>query len=444
MAHWTRRELLRQAVLAAGAAATGSRPKADGAAPRGDGSRLYLGFLGVGGQGYDNLRAMAAEHVAALCDVDRNHLDRAAAEFPKARKYADLRRLLDREKGLDGVVISTPDHVHAVATLMALKRGLHVFCEKPLTHSVHEARLVTETALRHKAVTQMGTNAQGLDSFLSTVELIQAGAIGEVSEVHVWTNRPIWPQGQPRPAGEDPVPAHLDWDLWIGPAPLRPYKATYPAGRFEGQTVYQPFAWRGWWDFGTGALGDIAPHAMSVVFQALSLGAPTRVEPESSGMARDGFPEWSTIRFHFPARGPMPPVVLTWYDGGKRPKAELVDGQRLPDNGAIFVGRKGRLLHRDPRPVLFPVRSFADYAWPAPTLPRRPEVRQDWLEAIKTGRQPGCPFGYAGPMTEAYLLGNVALRVGRKIEWDRAKLQVTNCLEANQYLKREYRPGWTL
>jgi predicted dehydrogenase len=290
----------------------------------------------------------------------------------------------------------------------------------------------------------MGNQGHAKEGARLLNEWIWDGAIGPVSEVHVWTNRPIWPQGQSRPAGEDPVPAHLDWDLWIGPALFRPYKATYPAGRFEGQTVYHPFAWRGWWDFGTGALGDIAPHAMSAAFQALKLGAPTSVAPECSGMPSEGFPEWSTIRFEFPARDKMPPVVLTWYDGGKRPPGELVEGQRLPDNGAIFVGRKGRLLHCEPRPVLFPVRSFADYAWPTPTLPRRLEVRQDWLQAIKTGRQPGCPFGYAGPMTEAYLLGNVALRVGRKIEWNHAKLQVTNCPEANQYLKRDYRPGWTL
>ena len=443
MVHWTRRQFLRQAAVAGSLLGAGRLPGRAPAAGRGSGDPLYLGFLGVGGQGYENLNAMAKERVVALCDVDQNHLDRASAGFPKARKYADFRRLFEREKGLDGVVISTPDHTHAPAILMALKRGLHVYCEKPLCHSVHEARTLTEVALRRKVVTQMGTNVQSLESFLRTVELIQAGAIGEVTEVHVWTNRPLWPQGEHRPVGEDLAPRHLDWDLWIGPAPYRPYKATYPSGRFKGQTVYHPSAWRGWWDFGTGALGDIAPHAMNVAFWALKLGAPTSVEPQSSGMMPESFPDWSILRFQFPARGKMPAVTLTWYDGRKLPPADLTEGQRLPENGVVFVGRKGRLLLCEPRPALLPARTFADYAWPPQTIPRRPEVRQDWLRAIKTGAEAGCHFGYSGPMTEAYLLGNVALRVGRRIQWDAAKFQVTNCPEANQYLKREYRRGWT-
>jgi predicted dehydrogenase len=402
MVHLTRRQFLRQAALAGSLLGAGSLlpGRASGGA-RASRDLLYLGFIGVGGQGYENLNAMAKEHVVALCDVDRKHLDRAAARFPKARKYADFRRLFEREKGLDGVVISTPDHTHAPATLKALKRGLHVYCEKPLCHSVHEARAVTEAALRQKVVTQMGTNGQSQEHFLRTVELIWAGVIGDVTEVHIWTNRPMWPQGQERPAGEDLAPAHLDWDLWLGPAPVRPYKATYTEGRYQGQAVYHPFVWRGWWDFGTGALGDIAPHAMNVAFWALKLGTPTSIEPESSGMTRESFPEWSILRFRFPARGKMPPVLLTWYDGRKLPSADLVEGQRLPDNGAVFVGRKGRLVHREPRPVLLPAGAFADYTWPPPTLPRRPEVRQDWLQAIKTGAHGACLFGYYCPMPEA-------------------------------------------
>ncbi|MGQ9574508.1 MAG: Gfo/Idh/MocA family protein [Thermoguttaceae bacterium] len=441
--HWTRREFLRQAALA-GAAATalgrfsGEMP----GAARSPSEKLNIGIIGTGGRGGENMKAVSGENIVALCDVDQNHLDAAAARFPAARKYSDFRELLEKERGLDAVVVSTPDHCHAPASVMAMKLGLHVYCEKPLTHSVYEARVVAQTAAEKKVVTQMGTQTSSDENNFRIVELIQSGAIGEVREVHVWTDRPIWPQGEDRPAGEDPVPKHLDWDLWIGPAPFRPYKATYPSGRFRGQPVYHPFAWRGWWDFGTGALGDIAPHAMNVVFWALKLGPPASVEAECSGMKPESFPDWSIIRFDFPARPLMPPVRVIWYDGHKLPPAELFEGRKPGDNGCLFVGSKGRLWSEGLR--LLPDKEFVDFRPPAPTLPRRPEVHQDWLAAIRKGTQPGCHFGYSGPMTEAYLLGNIALRLGRRIEWDPVKSEVTNCPEANQYLKREYRKGWTL
>lgn len=440
--HLTRREFLRQAaaVGASGVVAGTIVRGAAGKAPSGD--QLKIALIGVGGRGQANLMAMAGEHVAALCDVDRNRLEAAAARFPKAHKYADFRRLLEQEKGLDAVVVSTPDHVHAVASISAMRMGLHVYCEKPLTHSVHEARLVAEVAAKQKVVTQMGTGRQATEEFARTVDVIRAGTIGDVKHVHVWTDRPLWPQGQSRPAGEDRVPAELDWDLWLGPAPVRPFKAKYAEGRFQGQDVYHPFVWRGWWDFGTGALGDIAAHAMNVAFRALKLGAPLSVESQCSGMMPEAFPSWSIIHFDFAARGSMPEVRLTWYDGGKKPPAELVDGEKLADNGVLFVGTKGNLKMAGP--TLYPRRQFAGYPWPEPVQPRFPEVHQDWIRAIKTGKQPGCDFAYAGPMTEAYLLGNIALKVGQKIEWDPTRFEIVNCREANALLKREYRAGWAL
>ncbi len=451
MVHWTRRQFLRQAAVAGSLLGAGSLPGRAPAAGRGSGDPLYLGFLGVGGQGYENLNAMAKERVVALCDVDQNHLDRASAGFPKARKYADFRRLFEREKGLDGVVISTPDHTHAPAILMALKRGLHVYCEKPLCHSVHEARTLTEVALRRKVVTQMGTNVQSLESFLRTVELIWAGAIGEVTEVHVWTNRPLWPQGEHRPVGEDLAPGHLDWDLWLGPAPYRPYKATYPSGRFQGQTVYHPSAWRGWWDFGTGALGDIAPHAMNVAFWALKLGAPTSVEPQSSGMMPESFPDWSILRFQFPARGKMPAVTLTWYDGGLMPPRpeELPPGAKMGDTygGALYIGDKGKILtgsHGANGLRIIPEEKMIAYQRPPKTLPRSIGHYAEWIAACKGGPAAGSNFEYAAPLTELVLLGCAAVRSGEKLYWDAENMRFPNVPEADRYLRRDARAGWSI
>lgn len=440
MSNLTRRRFLRQAALTVSAASLG--PLVRPAPARSANAKLNLAIIGVGGRGHANMTAMAGEQIVALCDVDRNHLEAAGRLFPQARKYADFRELLDQERDLDAAVVSTPDHTHAPASVMAMKRGLHVYCEKPLTHSVYEARVMAEVAAQKKVITQMGTGAQSSEPHIRAVEMIQAGAIGEVVEAHCWTDRPIWPQGQARPQGEDAVPAHLSWDLWIGPAPMRPFKGTYAEGPLKGKQVYHPFVWRGWWDFGTGALGDIAPHITNVVFWALNLGAPTSVEAECSEMKPEAFPSWSTIRFAFPARGDQPPVTLYWYDGGKRPPAELVEGESLPDNGTLFVGRKGRLLVDGLR--LYPKKDFADYKPPEPSLPRRAGIHTDWLRAIKEGGQTGCHFGYAGPMTEAYLLGNIALKVGRRIEWDPIGLTIPNCPEATPYVKREYRQGWTL
>jgi len=409
--------------------------------------KLNIGIIGAGGRGAANTRGVSSENIVALCDVDENRLNAQAAKYPKARKYFDFREMLEKEKNLDAVVVSTPDHTHAIASIMAMKLGLHVYCEKPLTHDVYEARQMAKIAEEKKLITHMGTGAQSSEGAIRTVEAIRAGHIGEIVEAHCWTNRPIWPQGMNRPKGEDPVPPYLKWDLWIGTAPMRPFKATWPEDspvvkKWRKRQVYHPFVWRGWWDFGTGALGDIAPHIMNIVFWALELGAPKTVEVvECSGMMPEAFPEWSVIRFDFPARGKHPPLKLFWYDGGKLPPKDLFEGGKVPANGTLFVGTKGRIK---PGGKPYPSKDFADYQFPEPTLPRREEIHREWVKCVKTGKQPGCPFSYSGPMTEAYLLGNIALKVGRKIEWDPVAFRITNCEEANKYLRREYRKGWEI
>jgi len=435
-----RRQFLRQA--AASTAVAGTLSRGAWAGPASPSDKLNLAIIGSGGRGWANMMGVATENIAAVCDVDTNRLARAGDKFPDAKRYTDFRKLLEQEKNLDGVVVSTPDHCHAPASVMAMRRGLHVYCEKPLTHSVHEARVMAQVAAEHKVVTQMGTGAQSSEGHIRAVEMIRSGAIGEVREAHVWTNRPIWPQGQALPPGEDPVPGHLDWDLWLGPASRRPFLSKYPDGPFKGKQVYHPFVWRGWWDFGTGALGDIAPHSMNVVFWALDLGAPESVEAESSPMRDGAFPSWSVIRFHFPECPRHTAMTLVWYDGGKKPSHEVTEGKKFGDNGTLFVGAKGKLLVGQGKP--FPEKTFADYEPPKPTLPRRIEIHQDWIRAIKENDQTGCHFGYSGPMTEAYLLGNIALRTGKKITWNPAKMQVTNCPEAQGQVCRDYRPGWTL
>jgi predicted dehydrogenase len=406
--------------------------------------KVKIGVVGAG-IGAHNAERLAAfgEEIAALCEVDKGRLEHWGRSHPKARLYTDYRKMIESEK-LDGIVVATPDHTHANISIHAMREGLHCFCQKPLTHNVYEARLMAQVAAEKKLITQMGTDTQSSVEMLRTKELIQSGALGGVTEVHLGTNRPIWLQGADRPEGEDPLPPHLDWDLWLGPAPRRPYKATWPKNHparklasFKHDFVYHPFVWRGWWDFGTGALGDIAPHAMNQVYFALDLGAPSAVEVvATSGMTREMFPEWSILRFDFPARGNQPPVKVFWYDGGKVLPRELGGGL-----GPVYVGTKGSLpAGLGP----FFGKKVEPYARPTPGPWDREEVHKDWTRGIRTGKQPGCAFGYSGPFTEAYLLGNIALRVNQRIEWDAKAFRITNCQEANQYLKREYRKGWEL
>ena len=409
--------------------------------------KIDVAFIGVGGQGAGNLSRLSANkavNVVALCDVDARTLGGAAQKHPNAKRYGDYRKLLDDAKGFDAAVVTVPDHHHAFAAIMAMRLGKHVYCEKPLTHSVYEARLMRETAAAQKVATQMGNSGHSGRGVRAVVEAVQAGVIGNVTEAHAWTNRPIWPQGIPRPAGSDPVPPHLDWDMWLGPAPERPFK---------GPRVYHDFVWRGWWDFGTGALGDMGCHIIDSIYWGCELTSPTSVEADFDSPHNDETaPNWSIVRYTFAGKDGKP-VKLTWYDGGKLPPAELHDGlikrnergQVNMDNGVLIIGDKGRLLS-DRRTAyrMLPEKDFKDFQPPPRTLPQSPGHHQEWLDAIKGGPAAMSNFDYAGRLTEMVLLGNVAIRAGKKIEWDAEKMQVTNAPETNRFVKREYRKGWAL
>lgn len=443
--HLSRRGFLQRAALTGAAVSVGGvwaedAYAADPApkAPKSPNEKLNVAWVGVGGQGNGDIDQMARENVVALCDVDEKYAAKAYAKYPKAAQYTDFRKMLEERKDIDAVGISTPDHNHAVIAVMAMKMGKHVYCQKPLAHSPQEARVMTEVARQQKVVTQMGNQGHASSNSFRAVELIQSGAIGPVHEVHVMTDRPKgwWPQGVDRPAEAQPVPPGLDWDLWLGPAAERPFNK-----------AYLPFVWRGWWDFGTGALGDMACHLMDVAFWSLKLSYPTAVETEGDILKPDSAPTWMICHYDFPARGDMPPVRMTWYDSGKRPPADVLEGQDLkPDfNGSIFVGGKGKLLvpHQS-NPVLLPEAKFKDYKAPEPYLKRSPGHYLEWIEACKNNGPTGTSFDYSGPFTEAMLLGNVAFRVGQKIEYDAANLRATNCPAAEQYIKYHFRKGWTL
>jgi predicted dehydrogenase len=403
--------------------------------------KLNIAGIGVGGRGANNVDACHMENIVALCDVDQNHAGKTFERYPQAGKYRDFRKMLEKEeKNIDAVTVSTPDHVHAAASMMAMKMGKHVYCEKPLTHSIYEARVLTEAARKYKVATQMGNGGRSGEGVRLICEWIWSGAIGLVREVHVWTNRPIWPQGIDRPKETSPVPPTLDWDLWLGPAPYRPH---------VGNRTYYPFVWRGWWDFGTGALGDMACHFIDPAFWALNLGHPTSVRAMSTSVNSETAPSASVIEYEFPARQDMPPVKLTWYDGELKPAlpAELEPGRSLGVGGSLFVGDNGKLLCKGSggSPRLIPESRMKAYERPAKTMPRiEGGHHQDWLRACKGGKPACSNFDTAGPLTEMVLLGNVAVRAGRKIFWDGPNMRCTNLPEANQYLRREYRAGWTL
>jgi len=427
----SRREFLRSSSATAGVALLGGPFIARGQSPNG---KLNIGMIGVSGKGGENIRGVSGENIVALCDVDAGSLDKAAAQLPKARIYRDFRKLLE-QKDLDAVVVTIPDHCHAVASMAAIKLGKHVYCEKPLTHSLYEARQLRLAAREYKVATQMGNGGHSSDALREAVEWVQAGVVGAVRDVHCWSNRPIWPQGIVRPTETPPVPKHIDWDLWIGPAPMRPY-----------HSAYHPFNWRGWWDFGTGALGDMGCHIIDAAFWALDLGAPSAVEAESSGVNEETAPKWSIVRYQFPARGAHPAVKLTWHDGGKLPPAELTGlppGEKLSDNGTLFIGDKGRLLFERGKPLRV-VPEPKDFQGPPKVIARSIGHYAEWIAACKGGASAGSNFNYAGPLTEAVLLGNVALRAGKRIEWDSEKLQTLNAREAARFIRRDYRAGWAL
>jgi predicted dehydrogenase len=393
--------------------------------------KLNIGCIGVGGKGWVDMHGVASENIAAICDVDEQRLEKAAAKFPAAKKFADFRKLLER-KDVDAVTVSTPDHTHAVASIGAMKLGYHVYCQKPLAHSIYEVREMIRTAREQSVATQMGNQGHSESGSRRMVEWIQAGGLGPVREVHVWSDRPIWPQGIDRPKGSKPTPSHLNWDLWLGPASYRPYN--------DG---YHPFKWRGFWDFGTGALGDMACHNMDAAFWALKLVAPTVVEAESSGVNSETAPKWSIIRYQFPQRGALRPVTLTWYDGGKKPPADLAPGQKLGTNGSLIVGDSATLFTPHYWGEGQIVKGSAA-AKPEATIPDSPGHYQEWINACKGGPAALSNFDNAGPLTEMVLLGNIALRTGKRCRWDSENLKMEGLPEADQLIHPEYRAGWSL
>ncbi len=413
--------------------------------------KLNLAAIGVGGMGSANLEACNTENIVALCDVDDTRAAKEYQTYPNARQYRDYRKMLEAEaKQIDGVIVATPDHTHAVIAMQAIRMGKHVYLQKPLAHNIHEVRALAAAAREHKVQTQMGNQGHSSEQIRQVYEWVADGAIGAVREVHAWSDRPVG--GDPwstfpvmkRPADTPPVPDTLDWDLWLGPAPYRPY-----------HPIYHPLTWRGWWDFGTGPLGDMGCHILDPAFWALDLAAPASVEATTThwekGIQEETYPRACIVRYQFPARGSKPPMSLTWYDGRLLPPVprDFAPDQRFENNGAVLVGEKGSILHGSHgagRARLLPEGLMKEYQPPAKSLPRvEGKHEQDWIRACKDGRAASSSFEYGAPLTEMVLLGVLALRLkDRRLHWDSAGMRFTNDEEANQLLNPPCREGWTL
>ena len=467
----SRRKFLRTATTAAAGFTIVPRHVLGGRGYRAPSDRLKILGVGAGGKGQSNLMPLDGEYVIGLCDIDPVRATETYKHFKKAPQYTDYRKMYDRHlEEADAVVVSTPDHTHAVASLAALYAGKHVYCEKPLVHNIREARLMTEAAAANpNLVTQMGNQGASGEGIRKIKEWLAADLIGEVHTMHAWTDRPVWPQGNPPPQTAEAKPDHLDWDSWIGPAQPVPY-----------HHLYHPFAWRGWWDFGTGALGDMGCHLIDSAFYALELGYPTSAEASvvpiytrnwTPDYTPEACPVASKIILEFPARGSKPPVKLTWHDGGLLPERpdELAPDELMGNgrSGVILEGTKGKLMHDTyaSNPRLLPLSRHEQERFPEPSLPRVETSHQlDWIAAIKEGRQTSSPFTKAGPLTETVLMGNLAVRAydlqlpktsgkdaetyrpGRtKLLWDGPNMKITNLPELNFMVGREeYRAGWEL
>ena len=493
-----RREFIKTGSLAAGAFALGAPALVRG---QNLNSKLNIACIGIGGKGRSDTDACADENIVALCDVDTGSeaYTTQTGKYPNAKFYKDFRQMLEQMGNqIDAVTISTPDHMHAIVASLAMKKNKAVFCQKPLTQTIYEARYLRKMAHDRKLVTQMGNQGSAADGFRRAVETIQDGLIGQVHEVHVWTNRPIWPQAMDRPAGEDPIPATLDWDTWIGPAPMRPYKGRRRPEDKQG--IYEPFTWRGWQDFGTGALGDMACHTVNMPFRALDLDHPTEIDATPLGvMNKESYPVGSKIRFSFPKRNghialehphlfhhyrkvEHDAVTLFWYDGGQpdpeargghdlsnKPPVELTADivalqGKVPDSGCLLIGDAGTVFSPDDYGTNFFIKQKGDKEYvnylkhPAMAqyperIPRNhhtgengPAHAQEWLAAVKAGKPEMCysRFDIGARLTEIMLLGCVSLRTGRKIEWDGPKMVAKNCPEAAPYIRRQDRSGWAL
>ncbi len=392
---------------------------------------LKILCVGTANRAAADIDGVKGENIVGLCDVDSNYLDRAASQFPSAKKYKDYREMILAESDkADAIVIGTSDHHHATASIRAINAGLHCYCEKPLTHTVHEARVIAEAAKAKGLATQLGTQIHADPNYRRVVEIIQAGVIGDVNEVHVWVGKG-WGGGE-RPTESQEPPANLEWDLWLGPAPVRPFAA----GR------YHPAQWRRWWDFGQGTLGDMGCHYMDLPFWALNLKHPVSCEAEGPEVHPETCPLGLKVRYKFPAREKMPAVDLTWYDGSMTPRE--VAGERVPSSGVMFVGSEGKLFATYTNYKLFPSEKFANFTPPPQSIPNSIGHHAEWIKACKDGSPTTCNFDYSGALSETVLLGNVAYRTGKQLDWDAPSLKATNCPEADKYIKKEYRQGWEL
>lgn len=432
-----RRAFLKSTAAAAGVLAIAHVNPTRAADSKSPNEKLNLAIVGIAGKGGHNLEQLTSENIAVLCDVDESYFGQYADRFPKATKHRDFRRMLDaEEKNIDAVVVSTADHTHAPATAAAIVRGKHVYCEKPLTHTVHEARHVAQLAKKHNVATQMGTQVHAERNYRRVVEIIQSGAIGPVREVFNWCNKG-WSNG--RFAAPTPAPQNLDWDLWLGPARERSYSAgVHPAN------------WRRFWEYGTGTFGDMACHVMDLPFWALDLRHPTKVTATGPERHPDGAPEYCLCDYEFPARGDKPAVKFHWSDGGKHhplvQQTKAKDGTPLTQwgLGVLFVGDKGMLVADYGQWQLLPADNFKEFKAPAPTIPDSVGHWKEWVNACKTGSPTTCNFDYSGALTETVLLGVVAFRAGEPIEWNAEQLKATNSSAAEAFVRKEYRKGWEL
>ena len=440
----TRRGFLGRSLLVGGAAAAGwhvnPRPAAASTSAL---EKLNIAAVGTANRAAANISGCASQNIVALTDIDSNFLDAAAAKYKGARKYRDFRTMLEKEEDkLDAVIVATPDHTHAAAAAMALRMGKHTYCEKPLTHTVYEARRLAELAAEKKLVTQLGTQIHAGDNYRRVVELVQSGTIGPVREVHVWV-------GVNYSGGRllnKEKPSNVDWDLWLGPAPKRPY---VECTIHDKPTTVHPFHWRSFWDYGSGGLGDFGCHYMDLAHWALALKHPTSVAATGPEPDDEATTAGIVVRYEYPARGSLPPCKLTWYDGGKKPEAlaRFKDKKGKPldwPSGQLFIGQRGAILSNYGAHMLLPVDKAGDFKRPEPYIPASSGHHNEWIEAIKEGGPTTCNFAYSGALTEAVLLGVVSYRSGQALQWDGQNLRVTNSAKAQQMLHREYRPGWTL
>ncbi len=422
--------------------------------------RITLAGVGIGGVGAGQLQECekAGFKIVALCDVDDDYGKKSFDRWPQARRYRDFREMLASEGDkIDAVYCGTPDHTHALITVAALRRKKHVCCVKPLTRTIHELRVVVEEARKAGVATQVTAAPNTGDQGCRTCELIDAGVLGAVRELHLWSNRPVWPQGMARLAGEDPIPPSFDWKLWLGPAPVRPFKHDWPDDSYAltqmnlqdwnpgVKGVYHPFNFRGWWDFGTGALGDMGCHHFNTPFRALKLSAPAQVQASATKVLSESAPLASIVTLEYPACAGLPPLRAVWYDGGlKPPQPQAFAGQPWPNEGTLYIGDQGCLLSTWDD-IKLGSESVAKRADSVPrTLQRRGGTWSEWFTACQGGEPAGCNFNWASSLTETVLLGNIAIRAGKRLDWDSAKMACTNVPDIDRYVRQPYQNGWSL